>query len=435
MLHRLHAEPVVRLIAAARVFRGRSGPRRADVTELPSAPPPVRRLHHPIRLRWHAHDRRQGMAAVQRRSWTVDRRTKSPSRPRVDRRSVRSLGRYRFRVDNRRLSLALVSDDCVPRRMILNDSTWRPQVTRGAAAARRIVRTGAPGAASCAQAASAKGSWPSFRGPDAAGVADGQHLPDRWNGKTGENILWKTAIPGLAHSSPIVWGDRIFVTCAISSRPSATFKPGLYGDGDASDDTSPHKFMLYAVDKRTGKIEWERIAFEGRAAQQAPHQVHLRERVAGHRRPHRGGVVRLAGRPRLRRERHPLWKVDLGRVDMGAYDIPSFEWGPASSPIIWNDLVLLQCDTQADSFLLALDVATGKTVWKTDREELPSWGTPTVISTPAGDELVTNASNFVRGYDPRSGKELWRLGGSSKITAPTAGAGARRRHRHERPAA
>ena len=113
------------------------------------------------------------------------------------------------------------------------------------------------------------------------------------------------------------------------------------------------------------------------------------------------------------------WKVDLGRVDMGAYDIPTFEWGPASSPIIWNDLVIIQCDTQADSFVIALNALTGQTVWKTEREELPSWGTPTVIDTPSGPELVTNASNFVRGYDPRTGKELWRLGRSSKITAPT----------------
>ncbi len=104
---------------------------------------------------------------------------------------------------------------------------------------------------------------------------------------------------------------------------------------------------------------------------------------------------------------------------MGAYDIPTYEWGPASSPIIWNDLVILQVDTQADSFLLALDAASGRTVWKTDRDELPSWGTPTVVATPAGTELVTNASNFVRGYDPATGRELWRIGGSSKITAPT----------------
>jgi outer membrane protein assembly factor BamB len=114
-----------------------------------------------------------------------------------------------------------------------------------------------------------------------------------------------------------------------------------------------------------------------------------------------------------------LWKVDVGRVDMGAYDIPTYEWGPASSPIIWNDLVIIQCDTQADSFLLALDARTGKTIWKTDRDELPSWGTPTVVDTSSGPQLVTNASNFIRAYDPRTGKELWRIGGSSKITAPT----------------
>jgi outer membrane protein assembly factor BamB len=113
------------------------------------------------------------------------------------------------------------------------------------------------------------------------------------------------------------------------------------------------------------------------------------------------------------------WKVDLGRVDMGAYDIPTYEWGPASSPIIWNGLVILQVDTQADSFLLALKADTGETVWKTERQELPSWGTPTVATTSAGPELVTNASNYIRGYDPHTGKELWKLGRSSKITAPT----------------
>jgi outer membrane protein assembly factor BamB len=114
-----------------------------------------------------------------------------------------------------------------------------------------------------------------------------------------------------------------------------------------------------------------------------------------------------------------IWKVDLGRLDLGAYDIPTFEWGPASSPIIWNDLVILQCDTQADSFMLALNAKTGETVWKTARDEFPSWGTPTVAMTQSGPELVTNAAKFIRGYDPVNGKELWRLGRSSKITAPT----------------
>jgi hypothetical protein len=93
------------------------------------------------------------------------------------------------------------------------------------------------------------------------------------------------------------------------------------------------------------------------------------------------------------------------------YDIPSVEWGPASSPILWNGLVLLQCDTQADSFLLALDAATGQTVWKAQRDELPSWGTPTVASTANGPELVTNASNFIRGYDRRAAASC---GGSAR---------------------
>ncbi|MDQ3421179.1 MAG: PQQ-binding-like beta-propeller repeat protein [Acidobacteriota bacterium] len=327
--------------------------------------------------------------------------------------------RYRFQIDKTRVKLAVVADDCVLRRMILNESTWLPEGEAAPIPERRIVRSGPPRPPALPKAAAPKGSWPSFRGPDASGVADGQNLPDRWDVKTGENILWRIPIPGLAHSSPVVWGERLFVTSAISSRPGATFKPGLYGDGDASDDSSPHKFMLYAVDKRTGKIAWERVAFEGPPR----NKRHIKSTYASAS-PATDGRVVVAwfgsqGVHAYDVTGKPLWQVDIGTVDMGAYDIPSFEWGPASSPIIWNDLVLLQVDTQTDSFLLALDVATGETVWKTDRAELPSWGTPTVITTTAGDELVTNASNYIRGYDPRTGKELWRLGGSSKISAPT----------------
>ena len=328
-------------------------------------------------------------------------------------------GRYRFRSEGTQLFLTLVSDDCAPRRMILHDSTWRPQGEKLQVPERKIVRTGAARSPKLPAAAPGKGSWPSFRGSNASGVADGQNLPDRWDGKTGVNILWRTPILGLAHSSPVVWGDRVFVTSAISSKPNATFKPGLYGDGDASDDRSRQKWMLYAIDKRTGKIAWERVASEG----EPRNMRHIKSTYASAS-PATDGrtVVAWFGSQGVYAydvDGNPLWTVDLGRVDMGAYDIPSYEWGPASSPIIWNGLVLLQCDTQADSFVLALDAATGRTVWKTARQELPSWGTPTVISTGNRAELVTNASNYIRGYDPRTGEELWRLGGSSKITAPT----------------
>jgi outer membrane protein assembly factor BamB len=327
-------------------------------------------------------------------------------------------GRYRFAINSTRVTFGVVTDECQPRRMILDRSTWRPPGESEPVSERRIVRTG-PDAAKLPSRGSTKGSWPSFRGPQASGVADGQQLPERWDGKTGQNILWRTPIPGLAHSSPVVWGDRIFVTSAVSSNPNATFRPGLYGDGDASDDRSRHRWMIYAVDKRSGKIVWERVALEGEPREKR----HIKSTYASAT-PATDGRIVVAwfgsqGVHAYDVNGKPLWTVDLGRVDMGAYNIPTFEWGPASSPIIWNDLVVLQCDTQADSFVIALDVATGKTVWKTERDELPSWGTPTAATTAAGPELVTNASNFIRGYDPRTGRELWRLGGSSKITAPT----------------
>src|ERR1035437_7467421 len=107
-------------------------------------------------------------------------------------------------------------------------------------------------------------NWSAFRGPDASGAADRQNLPLTWNVKTGANIFWKTPVPGLAHSSPIVWGDRIYLTTAVSSRPDATFKRGLYGEGDASSDTSTQQWKVLCLDLKTGKPLWERTAYEGR---------------------------------------------------------------------------------------------------------------------------------------------------------------------------
>jgi outer membrane protein assembly factor BamB len=328
-------------------------------------------------------------------------------------------GRYTISRDGAQVGLDLVADECTVRQMILDRSRWLPPGTALVGSARRIVRAPGPAKTPLRQIPPDSGDWPSFRGREASGASDKQNLPDTWSPATGENILWRTPIPGLAHSSPIVWADTIFVTSAISSRAGATFKPGLYGDGDASDDRSAQRWMLYAIDKRTGKIRWERIAAQG----EPRNKRHIKSTYASAS-PATDGRVVVAwfgsqGIHAYDFDGGLRWSVDLGRVDMGAYDIPAYEWGPASSPIIWNGLVIVQCDTQADSFLLALNAETGETVWKTDRQELPSWGTPTIVTTSAGPELVTNASNFVRGYDPKTGRELWKLGGSSKITAPT----------------
>ena len=261
--------------------------------------------------------------------------------------------------------------------------------------------------------ASGTGHWPSFRGHEAAGSAEGQNLPDDWNPATGANVLWRTTIPGLAHSSPIVWGDLLFVTSAVSSRPDATFKPGLYGDGDASDDRSAHRWMLYAIDKRTGKIRWERTAAQG----EPRNKRHIKSTYASSS-PATDGRVVVAwfgsqGIYAYDFDGGLRWSVDLGRVDMGAYDIPSYEWGPASSPIIWNGLVIVQCDTQTDSFLLALNAETGETVWKTDRQELPSWGTPTIVTTsrrPGADHQRVELRARLRSEDrPRVVASRWQL--------------------------
>jgi outer membrane protein assembly factor BamB len=264
-------------------------------------------------------------------------------------------------------------------------------------------------------------SWPQFRGTHAAGVADGADLPDAWDAAADKGILWKTRIPGLAHSSPVVWGDQVFVTTAVSSLPNATFKPGLYGEGTASEDKSVQKWQLLSLDRKTGKVQWERTAYEG-----VPKEKRHIKATYANSTPATDGkhvaaffgsqglyVYDLAGKL--------LWKRDLGRIDAGAYDDASYEWGNASSPILYDGLVIVQCDQQKDSFLVALRLSDGEVAWKASRDELPSWATPAVVPGAGKDvaELVTNAPKFIRGYDPKTGKELWRLGRSSNITAPT----------------
>ncbi len=261
--------------------------------------------------------------------------------------------------------------------------------------------------------------WPSFRGPQSAGVADGQRLPDGWSGATGDHIKWRIRVPGLAHSSPIVWGNRLFVTTAVSSLGEATFKHGLFGEGDASPDRSVHQWKVLCYDARTGQLVWDRTVYEGVPKEKR----HVKSTYASST-PATDGRHLVAffgsqGLYCLDLDGRLLWKKDLGVLNLGAYDAPEYEWGTASSPAIYKNSVIVQCDTSNEDYVLAADISTGKTLWRADRDELPSWGTPNIVRGPARDELVTNASKFIRGYDPATGKELWRLGGSSQITAPT----------------
>lgn len=262
-------------------------------------------------------------------------------------------------------------------------------------------------------------NWPGFRGANAAGNGDGQNPPVSWDAEKNINIAWKTPIPGLAHASPIVWGDKLFVVSAVSSSPQGKFRHGLYGDVDSDKDISKHSWKLFCLDKKTGKILWERTATEG-----VPKvKRHIKSTHASPS-PVTDGkyVVSFFGSEGLYCydfKGKLIWKQDLGVLDSGWFFDPDYQWGMASSPIIYQGKVIVQCDTQKNAFIAAFDIKTGKEVWRTKRDEIPSWGTPTVFESKDKTMIVTNATKRIRGYDPASGKEVFELSGNSEVTVGT----------------
>ena len=267
--------------------------------------------------------------------------------------------------------------------------------------------------------AAADGNWPQFRGPSGSGLGDGANPPVQWDVNKKTNIAWTAEIPGLSVSSPVVWGDRIFVTTAISSDPNQKWRTGLYGDTDSAPDRSSHQWKVLAVDKKTGKVLWEQQAYQGipktkrhpKSSQASPS-------------PATDGKVVVAyfgseGLYAYSVEGKLLWKKDLGLQNAGWFFDPDSEWGAASSPVIYKNSVIVQCDRQKDSFIAAFDLKDGKELWRTARAEIPAWGTPTIATADGRSEMVTNGTKAIRGYDPDTGKELWTLGPNSEITCTT----------------
>ena len=268
-----------------------------------------------------------------------------------------------------------------------------------------------------ATAASAQ-NWPQFRGPSATGVVESPGQPVKWDATAQQNVRWKLEIPGLAHSSPVVWGDKIFVTTAVSSGKDET-RFGLFGDVAPVKDDPKHTWKVYAIDKNKGTILWERVAYEGLPkTKRHPKSSHASAT------PVTDGKYLIAlfgseGMYAYDLNGKLLWKQDLGILDAGWFYDADYQWDYGSSPIIYKNLVIVQADIQKNSFIAAYDLKTGKPVWKTSREEIPSWGTPTVYEGKERAELITSGPKAIRGYDPTTGKELWRLGPMSEITTPT----------------
>lgn len=266
---------------------------------------------------------------------------------------------------------------------------------------------------------SAPQNWPSFRGPQASGVADGQGAPTTWDVSSGKNILWKTPIPGLANSSPIIWGDRIFVTTAISGANDETFRTGLYGDVDSVEDESEHTFKVYALNRLSGEIEWENTVVTrvpGAKRHLKSTQANSTPVTDGKRVCALFGTVGTLTCFDMNGKQ--LWTADLGTLDAGWFYDRSYQWGHASSPIIYKGLVIVQADTYKNSFIGAWNLKDGSQAWRTSRDDVPSWGSPTVYHGKKRDELITNGST-IRGYDPTSGKILWTLSPNSEVTVAT----------------
>ena len=276
-------------------------------------------------------------------------------------------------------------------------------------------------------------NWPLWRGPGSQGISSETALPAAWS--PGKNIAWKVEVPGRGHSAPVVWNDRVFLTTAVEGEaaPGAKAvehidagKPFLHPDSVGADRR--HTYKVLAYDGRTGKLLWERTAWEGVPFDNR----HRRGSYASPSMATDGKLVYAyfgsEGVYAYDVEGTPVWQTSVGKVK-------TLGLGAASSPVLYRDLVILQCDDDdgTDSAIVALDAKTGRERWRTKRPVQVSWSTPVLVqaaSTGGGQagsrtELVTNGTEWIIAYDPATGMELWRTKGveSNAIHTPVAGDG------------
>jgi outer membrane protein assembly factor BamB len=264
--------------------------------------------------------------------------------------------------------------------------------------------------------------WPEWRGPFLTGMARGD-APVIWD--DAKNIKWKTEIPGRGHSTPVIWGDRIFLTtaiptgkagpAAIAPDQSAPPERGRGGPGGGA-GIAEHKFDVLCADRKTGKIIWQKTA---RVA--TPHEgFHRTYGSFASNSPVTDGkylYVSFGSRGVFCFDLNGkmIWQKDLGvqmRMRLG--------FGEGSAPVLDRDRIIMTFDQEADSFIVALDKGTGKELWRTTRDERSSWSTPFVIEHGARRQVIVAATNKVRSYDVQTGKVIWECAGlgSNVIPAP-----------------
>lgn len=261
--------------------------------------------------------------------------------------------------------------------------------------------------------------WPSFRGPFAKGFIENAEPVSNWNLETGENILWQTPIPGLGHSCPIIWNDKMFVTTAISGSGEDYLKVGLYGDGDAVEDNSENEFKVYCLNKNTGEIIWEKLAHKGVPAVKRHTKASQADCTPATDGEHIVAFFGSNGLYCYDFNGQLLWIKEFVKMNAGPYNAPELEWGFSSSPIIHQGKVIIQCDFLGDGFIASLDVKTGREIWRTSRDEVATWSTPAVFEKNGKTQIVVNGWKHMGGYDFETGKEIWKMSGGGDIPTPT----------------
>ncbi|QQS46332.1 MAG: PQQ-binding-like beta-propeller repeat protein [Acidobacteriota bacterium] len=253
-------------------------------------------------------------------------------------------------------------------------------------------------------------NWPQFRGPGSTGVVEDPALPDKWSQT--ENVIWKSDIPGLGWSSPIVWGDRIFLTSVISTEEIEKPKKGLYFGGERGLPKDEHRWMVYCLDWKTGRILWEREVHRGNPSTTR----HLKNSYASET-PVTDGerVYALFGNLGLfcfDMKGRQLWshRYDVRKTRFG--------WGTAASPVLHEDRLLVLDDNDEQSYFIAYDKKSGKELWRVDRGKGTNWATPYVWQNKQRTEIVVPATKAVVSYD-LNGKPLWEFKGMSSIAIPT----------------
>ena len=252
--------------------------------------------------------------------------------------------------------------------------------------------------------------WPQFRGPGSAGIGEGDALPDSWS--TTENVAWKVTIPGHGWSSPIAWGDRIFITSVIPDEETETPKRGLYLQGERPAPSIKHRYVVSAISFATGRELWRRQLNYG----VPPGARHLKNTFASETPATDGTRVYAAfgniGVFAMDFDGELLWshRIDAAATRNG--------WGTAASPVVHDGRVYFVNDNEDASYLTALDAATGKTISRTERPKETNWSTPFVWRHSGRTEIVTNGTSAIRSYD-LSGTLLWQLGPSSTHVIPT----------------